>query len=156
MRYRVIAAAFILLANFFIASPVQAQSAAVKYTVEDAFVRATPMKISAGYVILYNPTDQPDQLVKVTAPWAGKIELHTIREDKQGVLTMKEVPYFNVPAKATLSLRPNGEHIMLYQLKRPLKEGEIVKLTLHFKKAGTQTVPFTVQSIRYTGKTNGY
>jgi copper(I)-binding protein len=119
------------------------------YMAVDPFVRATPMKISAGYVTLKNATDQEDKLLRVTADWAGKIELHTIKENTAGVLEMKEVPHFNLPAKGQLVLQSGGNHIMLYQLKKPLQAGETVTLVFHFERAPAQEYEFKVQPITY-------
>ncbi len=45
------------------------------------------------------------------------------------------------------TLKPGGYHIMFMELKRPLKEGEAVKGTLQFEKAGTVAVEFAVQGV---------
>ena len=48
-------------------------------------------------------------------------------------------------------LKPSGEHIMLFDLKQPLKEGDPLKLTLTFEKAGPIEVEGTVEPVGATG-----
>ena len=43
---------------------------------------------------------------------------------------------YGMPAKGSFELKPNGAHLMLVDLKRPLKEGEQVPVVLRFEKAG--------------------
>lgn len=121
------------------------------YMFDDAFVRATPMKMSAGYVVISNPTDRADTLLAAKADWAGRIELHEIVE-KNGIVEMRQVKRMKLPAKGMLALRPNGLHLMLYQLKAPLKQGDKVTLTLQFAKAGNVNVVFRVMPVSYKGK----
>jgi periplasmic copper chaperone A len=44
----------------------------------------------------------------------------------------------------TVELKPGGVHVMLMDLKRPLKQGEVIAGTLMFEKAGTVTVEYRV------------
>ena len=122
------------------------------FVVQDAFVRATPMKVSAGYGVIKNLTTQEDRLIKATADWAGRIELHTIEKNTQGVLQMTQVPFITVPASGATHLAPGGYHLMLYELKKPLEVGQVVTITLHFKQSGSQAVDFKVQPITYQPK----
>ena len=48
-------------------------------------------------------------------------------------------------------LKPGGYHIMLMDLKQPLKEGDLLKLTLVFEKAGEIEVEATVEPIGAKG-----
>ena len=54
-----------------------------------------------------------------------------------GVMQMREIPGgLAIPADGSVSLKPGGYHVMLIDLKKPLKAGETVQLTLNFEKAG--------------------
>ena len=121
------------------------------YRFEDAFVRATPMKMSAGYVVIKNDGNEKDTLLGAAAPWAGKIELHEIVENK-GVVEMREVNKMTLSAHGMLALRPNGLHLMLFDLDKPLVVGKTVTLTLKFAKAGDVTVKFRVMPVSYKGE----
>jgi copper(I)-binding protein len=48
---------------------------------------------------------------------------------------------------ATVELKPGGFHLMFMDLKEPLKEGQSVKGTLSFEKAGTIEVEYTVRGM---------
>lgn len=141
----------VLLCSLFVAFAAPA-FAGSPFTIEDAFVRETPMKVTAGYVILKNPYTQ-DTLLGADADWAGRIELHSMNTTKDGTMEMKQVKEITVPAKGTLALRPGGYHMMIFDLKKPLKAGDTQNITLHFKNVKTLTVPFKIQPIAYKGTT---
>ena len=46
----------------------------------------------------------------------------------------------------TVKLAPGGYHVMLMDLKSPLKQGEKLPITLEFEKAGKVTVSFDVEA----------
>ena len=82
--------------------------------------------------------DGGDRLTGASSPVATRVELHETLMD-QGVMKMREVKELPVPAGATVALQPGGLHLMLMNLKQPLKEGETVSVTLVFEKAGAVT-----------------
>ena len=47
----------------------------------------------------------------------------------------------------TVEFKPGGTHVMFLGLKKPLAQGEHVKTTLAFEKAGKVDIAFTVESI---------
>ena len=121
------------------------------YAVKDAFVRATPAKVSAGYVILHNATKKDDALIAADASWAKRIELHTITTDAKGVMQMKAVKEMPLPAQGDLALRPNAYHLMIFGVTEHLKENETRPITLHFQSGKTQIVSFIVRPLAYGG-----
>jgi copper(I)-binding protein len=52
-----------------------------------------------------------------------------------------------IKAGQTVELTPGGYHVMFMELKRPLKQGETVKATLQFEKAGPMEVTFSVGAV---------
>ena len=80
-----------------------------------------------------------DRVVSASSAAAVVVELHTHVMDK-GVAKMTAVPGIDVPAGQTVELKPGGLHIMLINLKAPLKAGEVVPLKLRFEKAGELVV----------------
>jgi copper(I)-binding protein len=64
-----------------------------------------------------------------------------------GVMKMRHLKEIDVKPGETHVLKPMGEHIMLFNLKHPLKEGDVVDLTLNFEKAGPIAVKAPVGSI---------
>lgn len=121
------------------------------YLFNDAFIRETPMKVSAGYVVITNPTDKDDKLLVARADWADRIELHNVKAGKDGVMQMYRVRSIDLPAKGTAALRPGAYHLMIFGVKEKLVPGDLKKITLGFKKAGNAEIKFTVQSMSYKG-----
>jgi copper(I)-binding protein len=103
---------------------------------------------SAYFRGIKNKGDKPDRLLSAKSPVAERVELHRMTT-QAGVMRMREVPAIDLPAGQTTSLRHGGEyHLMLINLKQPLKDGDRFDLTLHFERAGTQTVKVWVQTPR--------
>jgi copper(I)-binding protein len=121
-------------------------------TVAHPWVRATPggAKVGGVYLEVKAKRGSGDRLVGARSPIAGSAEIHNhIME--QGVATMRRVDSIAVPGGKSVILRPEGFHIMLIDLKEPLKEGDLTKVTLVFEKAGEIDVDATVEPIGATG-----
>lgn len=116
---------------------------------------ATPsvpgLKTGAVYFrTLRNPGAQADRLLSATTPVAARVEIHQMRMGGD-VMRMRAVPALALPARSELRLRhgmPNGHHLMLFELKAPLQDGERFPLTLRFERAGEREVMVWVQTPR--------
>jgi periplasmic copper chaperone A len=118
-------------------------------SIEKPFSRATPggSKAGAGYMTIVNKGGQADRLVSVSSPAAGKVEIHEMTM-QDGVMKMRELANgLPIEAGKSASLAPHGTHLMMMDLKAPLKEGDKVPLTLNFEKAGKIEVTLDVQAI---------
>jgi copper(I)-binding protein len=121
--------------------------------VEHPWSRATPggAQVAAGYFTAENHGDAPDRLVSATAEVAGRTQIHQMSM-VDGVMKMREVPDgLALAAKGSVTLEPNGYHLMFLDLKRPLKDGEEFSGTLTFEKAGSVDVTFEVEEVGATG-----
>lgn len=117
--------------------------------IEQPWTRATPAgaKVAGGYVTVTNTGTAPDRLLGGASEIAGKVEIHEMAVNN-GVMTMRGLPEgLEIKPGAKAELKPGGLHIMFMDLKRQLKEGETVKGTLTFEKAGPVAVEFSVQSV---------
>ena len=105
-------------------------SAFAQVQVKDPWVRATvpQQKVSGAFMQLSSSRDA--RLVEARSPVAGAVEIHEMAMDKGGVMRMRPVPGVNLPAGRMVELKPGGYHMMLMDLKRQLKEGDSVPLTL--------------------------
>lgn len=114
--------------------------------VHKAWVRAVPptSKMSAAYMVLNNGTAEDDHLVSADSDVAKNVELHNVRK-KDGMMEMYQVKSIGIPAKGSQELKPGSYHVMLIGLKRPLKAGDEVELTLNFMHAGAITIKAPVQ-----------
>jgi copper(I)-binding protein len=96
-----------------------------------------------AFVAIENPTMYGIYVVSATADAAGKVEL---RDGGQtGDARLKPVEFISVPAYESIDMKPDSVHLMLLDLKRPLKEGDKVALTLATDNAGTLEVPAVVR-----------
>jgi len=125
--------------------------AATPVKVEGPWARATPpgTKIGAAYMKITSG-GTADRLVGASSPAAAKVELH-VTEKKGDVMRMREVKAYDIPAKGGFELAPGGAHLMLVDLKAPLKEGAKVPITLRFEKAGEVKVELQVRALGASG-----
>jgi copper(I)-binding protein len=114
--------------------------------IDQPWSRATPKgaKVAAGYLTIKNTGTEPDRLVGVTSPAAGKSEIHEMSMEK-GVMKMRPVPGgVEIKPGETVELKPGSFHIMMTGLKNPIERGKPFKASLTFEKAGPVEVEFTV------------
>ncbi|MBZ9937208.1 copper chaperone PCu(A)C [Mesorhizobium sp. BR1-1-16] len=112
--------------------------------------RATPAnaEVAAGYLTLKNEGKTADRLIAATGTIANVTQVHEMKVDDKGLMTMKEVPGgLEIPAGGEVTLKPGSYHIMFMKLKEPAKEGQSFEGTLTFEKAGTVTVEYTVEAM---------
>ena len=124
---------------------------------DHAWVRATPggAKVGGGYLTIENKGATPDKLIGGSSPAAGKVEVHETATN-DGVTTMRPVKDgLSIPPGKSVALAPGGYHIMMMELKGPLKKGDKVPMTLTFEKAGEVKVTFDVQGLGKTGSSSG-
>jgi periplasmic copper chaperone A len=121
-----------------------------KIRVDKPWARASAGTTGAVYLTVRNEGDMPDKLVGASTPAAGKAELHTMIMDGN-VMRMRGAGAIDVVPHGTVELKPGGLHLMLMELKAPLKQGETFPLTLKFDKAGDVLVNVGVTSIGATG-----
>ncbi len=111
--------------------------------------RATPAgaKVAGGYLTIENKGSAPDRLVAGSGDVAGRVEIHEMAMNN-GVMTMRPLDKgLMIEPGKTVKLAPGGYHLMLMDLKGPLKQGEKVPVTLEFEKAGKVTLSLDVQGV---------
>ncbi|RYC33185.1 copper chaperone PCu(A)C [Lichenibacterium minor] len=144
-----------LVALLAAAAPAAAEPAfqAGAITVVQPWSRATPggATVAAGYLTIDNAGAVPDRLVSATAEVADRASPHSMAMT-DGVMRMRPLSGgIVVPAHGAVALTPNGDHLMLEGLKRPLKVGERFTGTLVFERAGPVAISFAVESIGARG-----
>jgi copper(I)-binding protein len=114
--------------------------------IKQAWVRAVPptSKMSAAYMVLHNMGGDDDHLVSAESDVADAVELHNVRK-KEGMMEMYQVKSIGIPAGGNQALKPGAYHVMLIGLKKPLKAGDEVELTLNFMHAGAMTIKAPVK-----------
>ena len=133
-----------------VGAPAQAQEVkAGDLVITQAWSRATPggAKIAGGFLTIENKGAAPDRLTAVSGDVAGKVEIHEMAMNN-GVMTMRPLDKgLSIEPGKTVKLAPGGLHLMLMDLKRPLKQGDKVPLTLEFEKAGKVALSLDVQGV---------
>jgi hypothetical protein len=130
---------------FFVLILFAAFSVEAQMQIERPWARATApgARVAGGYLLIRNQGAAADRLVSASSPASAKVELHVHINDN-GIMKMREVPGYDVPAKGAFELKPGGAHLMFVDIKRPFKEGEKVPVKLKFEKAGEVNAEFHV------------
>lgn len=146
LNNKILIAALLLFAN-----PIFAGDIAIK----DAWARATAPGQKNGSVALLITSTKDARLVAVTSSASVSAEIHTMSMDN-GVMKMRQLEYLILPAKKTVTLGPGSDHLMLFDIKHPLKEGSHVPLTLTVQFADKSTHKVNVRAqIRPLTNTGG-
>jgi len=143
---RTIAAALLVLS---LAGAAQAQAVkAGPLTLSGLQLRATPagLPTSAAYLTIENHGKSADKLVDIQCGCADSAMVHRTAT-KNGVSSMSMVGEVEIPAGGKVQFKPDGLHVMLVGLKRPLKAGRTQVMTLRFQKAGKVEARFRVVAV---------
>lgn len=113
-----------VLTASLLAASVQAQ-----VTVKDAWVRATVPQQKATGAFMQLQAAKDSKLVAAASPVTPVVEVHEmVMQDN--VMKMRQVSGIDLPAGKAVELKPGGYHVMLMDLKQPIKEGDVVPMTL--------------------------
>jgi len=117
-----------------LAASVFSGSAFAQVSVSEPWVRATvpAQKVTGAFMRVQSAA--PARLVGVQADVAGRAELHEMAMDGQ-TMRMRRVEAIELPAGKPVNLASGGYHVMLFDLKRQVKEGESVAITLTVQNA---------------------
>jgi len=141
-----------------LADPARAVYAAARSSdaiIHDAWARATPAGARMGALYLTLESAAGDRLVgaEVSRSVAAATEIHETvvvadsnGSDGGGRMMMRPVAFIELPPGELVQLKPGGYHIMLLDLRKPLKAGTRVKVNLLLEKAGKRIVTATVRN----------
>jgi copper(I)-binding protein len=137
---------FLTFAAMLFAAPI----AFAQVSVEEPWVRATvsDQKITGAFMKITAPADA--RLLEVRTDVAGWAEIHEMAMIDD-TMKMRQIQSLFLPAGTTIELKPGGFHVMLFDLVRQAKEGDIVPLTLVIETEGvleTVEVSAEVRSLR--------
>lgn len=112
------------------------------------YARATPPNAatSAVFLELMNHSEQDRAIVSASTSAAGKVELHDVIHDDD-VMKMRQVERIEIPAQSQVSLQPGGLHIMLFDLTKPLLEGESIDVEVHFANGEKQVFNAPIKAV---------
>lgn len=142
---------FSISCSALIAAPALAGDNEAKFAVHDPYMRtSTPTsKSGAAFMQLMNKSGQDDRLIGAKSPLDGRIELHTHKQDANGVMKMTEIEGgIEIPAGATHDFVRGGDHLMFMGMSGALEQGRDVPVTLIFEKAGEVEIVIPVDRER--------
>lgn len=140
---RAIVSCLILVATLF-AALVTTEASEAKISVKAPWARPTigNARVSAAYLIITNAGSTADEIISGSSPAAAMVEIHSHVMDGD-IARMRRLQEVDLPAGKTIIFQPGGLHIMLIGLRKPLKTGDKLKLTLAFK----HHTPINVQAV---------
>lgn len=119
--------------------------------IDHPYALPTPESARTGAVYfrtLTNTGRTDDRLLGARTPAAGSVEIQRSTLDGS-VMRLRAVDGLGLPAGAELKPRHGGDtHLMLIDLKRPLRNGDRFALVLRFERAGEREVTVWVQQPR--------
>jgi len=122
-----------------------------EFEVSDAWARETVPGQQVASVYLMIRSAVPARLIGVTTRGAKTAEIHSMKAEG-GVMKMRRLDGLELPAGQVVKLEPGGNHIMLLDIRRQLKVGEHVRLSLVIEAAGKkQSVP-VIAEVRPIGQ----
>ena len=117
-----------------------------KVLIRNAWVQEGPpsQTITAAYMTIENHTGVDIALRSAGTEVAQTVELHKM-ELVDGIMKMHRVQTIDIPAGGTAELKPGGYHLMVIGLKKELKEGDKVTITLEFSNDLRKTITIPVK-----------
>ncbi len=124
-----------------------AAGSADSIAVADPYVRQAPpgAQASAAFMVLRNQTDKDAKVIKADTSASKITQLHT-HLNENGVMKMRQVASIDIKAHGETALQPGGLHVMMIDLKGPLKEGDKVAITLGFEDGSSKTIEAPVRA----------
>jgi len=113
------------------------------------WARATPKgaAVGGGYMTITNTGSAPDRLIGGAADIAARFEVHEMSMDN-GVMKMRELANgLEIKPGEKVELKPGSYHVMFMGLRQQLIQGQNVKATLQFEKAGKVDVVFSIEGL---------
>tara|TARA_R110001583_G_scaffold13909_12_gene59022 strand:- start:4971 stop:5525 length:555 start_codon:yes stop_codon:yes gene_type:complete len=115
--------------------------------IEQAYIRATiPGTLhSSSYMEIENKGEKTVTLLSVRSEISPRIEIHQ-HSMVDGMMRMRKLDSIVLKSKERVKLQPSGLHLMLFDVKKPLKAQQLVELTLNFSDNVSMTMQIPVYS----------
>lgn len=85
----------------------------------------------AIYFVIHNRGSNADTLTGISSDIAESVEMHESKMSGD-VMQMQQIDSVPLEPSAEVKFEPGGLHVMLVDLKKDLKVGDEVEITLHF------------------------
>jgi periplasmic copper chaperone A len=115
--------------------------------IDHPWSRVTPdgARAAGGFMTITNNGTVSDRLVGGTFVQSEKFEVHEMSMT-DGVMKMRQLDKgLEIKPGQTVELKPGSFHVMLIGLKQPMKDGDKIKGTVVFERAGTIEVDYKIE-----------
>ena len=156
-RFRITAAAILaatLLTSGCTSPDHDEQPMAAGVTVNDQWASAADAGMAAMFGTFSNTGHHAAHIVAGHSPAAGRVEMHEVVADGDTTMMRPKAGGLTVPAEGTHELVPGGDHLMLIDLRQPLRPGAEVTLTVVFEDGSE--LPVTAQIRDFAGGHEDY
>ena len=99
---------------------------------------------SGAFMLIKNTGSQPDQLLKAECMASMMTSIHETKMEGD-MMTMSEIPGLAIPANGQVELKSGSYHIMMMNVNTDLVEGQKMKVSLTFEKAGVVEVEAVIK-----------
>lgn len=142
--------AWLSLAIFALAG---AAAKADSLQIREGYVRELPpgQSTSAAFMDVVNSSDRPVAIIAAVSDAAQVAEVHQHRH-VNGAMSMEQVRRLVIPARDHVLFAPGGYHLMLINLKRTLRAGDTVTVTLLDEEGKSYTARIPVVKMLGAGK----
>lgn len=140
----------LLLCNFICffgeANPISEKQNSI-FLIENTYIRATipGTSNSSIYMEIENKGEKTITLLGADSEISPRIEIHQ-HTMEGGMMRMRKLNSIDINAKERVKLQPSGLHLMVFDVKKPLKAQQHVELTLNFSKNESITMQIPVYS----------
>ena len=114
--------------------------------VDDAWARPVSGTLpGAAYLSIVNKGSASDRLVAVRSSCCATVEIHETRVEDDIMRMLPVTSGVVIEPGSTVSFKPGGYHLMLFEPGESLRLGERFELTLVFEIGGDMTVEVEVR-----------
>ena len=128
--------AFLLISSVFIIGSCSEIQYIKDLIIEDAYVNSSleGKNITAGYLTITNNSPSTIVIKEISCEDAKDTFFHEVKRNSEtGLIKMKDILEIKISGKEQFSFYPNGNHIMLTGLVKPLKKGEEISCIISSK-----------------------
>lgn len=120
-----------------------------KLVVENGYARESipGTSISSAYMTIKNLSAKNIRLIAAASAVSDRIEIHQ-HTMSDGLMRMRQRDYVEISAQNNTVFQPSGFHLMIFDLKKPLKAQENIIITLSFDDQSSIDVNYTVQGLK--------
>ncbi len=130
------------------------EPASAGLTVTDAWAKAAESGMTAAFGTLTNNGSAPVTVVSAATDASDRTELHEMVMKDGEMVMQPKVGGFEVPAGGSFELAPGGSHVMIMDVKKAIKPGDTVRVTLTLDTGGP--VEFEAVAKDYAGADESY